>query len=124
MCRDKGEGLMVRALLGSVVLVLCVGFLSAEDTKKDKTGKYTKAKITKVDTKNKTVTVQMKNKDGKSVQKKFNLTEEVRMLDSNGRIVAIDVFQSDDDVLILEADGKLKEIKKPKKSVSDKSKSK
>jgi len=115
---------MLRRFVGSMaVLCLCVGLTLAADKKdttatkdtkgaKDKKGQ--KATITKVDRKNRTVTVRMPGKDGKSETRTFRLTEEVRMLDSTGRAVAIDVFQSGDEVLVFEAEGKLKELHKNK----------
>jgi uncharacterized protein YigE (DUF2233 family) len=80
-----------------------------------KKGHKHEATITKVDAKNGTVTVKMKDKNGKDATKTFKLTEEVRMWDDAGRAVAIDVFQSGNDVLIVEAEGKLREIRKQKK---------
>ena len=74
--------------------------------------------ITKVDAKAGTITVKMKDKDskdGKEVEKTFKLTEEVRYFDSTGKAIAIDEFQSGNDVLVLEVDGKLKEVRKDKK---------
>lgn len=51
---------------------------------------------------------------GKDVEKTFRFTEDIRMLDSTGRAVAIDVFQSGDDILVVEVEGKLKEVHKSK----------
>jgi hypothetical protein len=110
---------MLRALLCSTaVLVLCVGGAFAQATKdtKDKNkGKHARATITKVDAKNGTVTVRMKNKEGKEETKTFKLAEDIRYLDSTGKVVAIDVFRSGDEVLVVEEEGRLKEIKQPAK---------
>ena len=120
---------MLRRFVGSmVVLFLCVGLAVAadkndtkttkdtKDTKSAKDKKGQKATITKVDRKNRTITVRMPGKDGKAETRTFRLTEEVRMLDSTGRAVAIDVFQSGDEVLVFEAEGKLKELHKHNKT--------
>lgn len=120
---------MLRRFVGSMaVLFLCVGLALAADktnTKaaKDNKGakdakKGQKATVTKVDRKSGTITLRMKNKEGKQETRTFKLTEEVRMLDSTGRAVAIDVFQSGDEVLVVEAAGKLKELHKHKKGAS------
>ena len=112
---------MARMVLSALLGVsLCVGVSVADDQKnpnpktpgsKD-TGKApTEAKITKVDAKKHTLTVRMKGKDGKEIQKTFRLTEEVRYADSTGKVVAIDVFKNGDDVMVLEADGKLTEVR-------------
>jgi hypothetical protein len=111
---------MLRALLCSTAaLVLCVGAALAADNKdnKDKNtkGKQARATITKVDAKKGTVTVRMKNKEGKEETRTFRLTADVRYLDSTGKVVAIDVFRSGDEVLVVEEEGRLKEIKQPAK---------
>jgi hypothetical protein len=109
---------MLRVLISLVAIVtFCSASLLADD-KKDttKAGQGTKATITNVDAKNKTITVRMKDKDGKDVERTFKLTEDVRMLDSNGKAAAIDVFRSGNDVLVIEREGRLREIhqNKPK----------
>ena len=104
-------------LAGLMGLALSLGTAAADDTKapstKD-TGKKHEATITKIDTKNHTLTVKMKDKDGKDKEKEFKLTETVRYLDSTGKAIAIDVFKSGDEVLVLEADEQLKEVHKKK----------
>ena len=110
---------MLRAISSVAVLAVFAAGLALAQDKKDKAkaaDKPTKATITKVDAKNKTITVRMKDKDGKDVERTFKLTEDVRMLDSSGKAVAIDVFQSGNDVLVIEREGRLREIhqNKPK----------
>lgn len=68
-----------------------------------------------MDAKAGTVTLKMKDKDGKDVEKTFKLAEDIRYLDSTGRVAAIDVFQSGNEVLIVEQEGKLKEMRKGEK---------
>ncbi len=103
---------MLRTLLCSLALsAFLAGGLLADDTKDkntkgDKNKHKCQAKITKVDAKKGTITVHMKDKDGKEMEKTFTLTEDVRMLDDTGRVAAIDVFQSGNEVLIVEADGR------------------
>jgi len=109
---------MLRLVLGTVaVLSLCAVSLSAADTKDKKDAKAkppAKATITKVDAKKGTITVKMKDKDGKDAERVFRLTEDVRYFDSTGKAVAIDVFESGNDVLVIEREGKLKEMHKDK----------
>jgi hypothetical protein len=110
---------MLRASLCSMTaLVLLAGAALAVDAKKDdKDKKGEKACITKVDAKNGTVTVKMKDKDGKETERKFTLTGEEHMFDDNGKTIHmadIDVFRSGDYVLIVERDGKLREMRKDK----------
>jgi hypothetical protein len=110
---------MVRTLLACLLgLTLSLGAAVADDKKngdKKDTGKGKEATITKIDAKNHTVTVKMKGKDGKQAEKTFKLAESVRYLDSTGKAVAIDVFKSGDYVLVLEADGQVKELRKSDK---------
>lgn len=82
------------------------------DNKDNKKGQ--EATITKVDAKNHSVTVKMKDKDGKEVEKTFKLAETVQYLDSTGRVAALDIFKSGDMVLVVEAEGQLKEMHKKK----------
>ncbi len=109
---------MLRVLCGSiVVLALCaVTGLSADEKDKGakdaKKANQQKATITNMDPKKGTITVKMKNKEGKEVERTFELTEDVRYFDSTGKAAVIDVFQSGNEVLILEAEGKLKEMQK------------
>ncbi len=109
---------MLRTALCSILMFALVGFVAAaeKDAKdaKDKTNKGQKATITKVDAKNHSVTVKMKDKDGKEVEKTFKLTEDIRYLDSTGKVAAIDVFRSGDEVLVVEEEGHLKEMHKAK----------
>jgi hypothetical protein len=109
---------MVRTLLSFLLGIgLSLGISANEDKKSDKkdTGKGKEATITKINPKEHSVTVKMKDKDGKETEKTFKLTETVRYFDSTGKVVAVDVFKSGDYVLVLEADGQVKEIHKTDK---------
>lgn len=68
--------------------------------------------ITKVDARRGTVTVKMENERGMDVEKLFQLTEDVEYLDSTGRVATLDVFECGDEVLIIEMEGKIKELKR------------
>jgi uncharacterized protein YuzE len=110
---------MWRVMVGLVaVLGLVLSTASAQDNKNQ--GKFgakqkpVKAKIVKVDPKKQTITVEMKDKSGKQVEKTFKLTEDIRMLDETGKVVAIDVFQSGNDILVVEREGKLVEMRRNK----------
>ncbi len=82
---------------------------------------HAQATITKVDAKNGTVTVKMKDQNGKDVEKTFYLTEEAEYLDSTGEVATIEIFESGDYVLLVETDGKVKELKKESKPDDKKS---
>ncbi len=109
---------VLRAMLCSLsVLGLCVALVVAADKEKADTKnkadkKEKEAKIVKVDSKKGTLTVRMRNEEGKEVEKTFRLAEDIRYLDSTGRVAAIDVFVSGDDVLIIEREGKVTQMKK------------
>jgi putative membrane protein len=109
---------MLRAYLGVAFILVLVGFIGAAQNAKDakeKTGKKQEAKkqeatITKLDAKKGTVTVRMKDKNGKDVERAFKVTDDIQYFDSTGNAVAIDIFRSGDDVLVVEAQGRLREI--------------
>lgn len=127
---------MLRMTAGLLSLTFCIGSAMADNpdpkansnnkgnqnnTTADKntsnaSDKGREAKITKVDSKNHTLTLKLKDKNGKETERTFALTEEVRYADSTGKVVAMDVFKSGDYVLAVEADGKLKEVRQADKS--------
>ncbi len=107
---------MLRYVLSSLLILGLVAFnVRADDKDKDvKKPEPQKATITKVDTTAHTITVKMKDKDGKDVEKTFKLTEDIRYFDSTGKAAVIDVFKSGTDVLVIEEEGKLKEMRQDK----------
>jgi hypothetical protein len=107
---------MLRVILSTfAVLSLCMASIVTASDQGTKDEKGVKATITKVDAKARTVTVKMKDKDGKDVEKTFKLAEDIRYFDSTGRAAAIDVFESGNEVLIIEREGMLKEMRKGEK---------
>ena len=46
------------------------------------------------------------------MEKTFKLAEDIRYMDSTGKVAAVDVFTSGDYVLIVEREGKIHEMKK------------
>jgi uncharacterized protein YigE (DUF2233 family) len=70
------------------------------------------ATITNVDPKTGTVTLKMKDKDGKETTKVFKLTEDAEYVDSSGRVATLDVFRAGDQVLVIEGEGRMKGMKK------------
>jgi hypothetical protein len=86
--------------------------VTEKDDKVTELKKHAEAKITKVDKKTGDITVKMTDKDGKEIEKTFRLVEETDYADSTGRIAELDIFQSGDDILFVEADGKITAMKK------------
>ena len=74
--------------------------------------KQARATITKVDAKAGTVTVKMKDKVGKDVEKVFQLMEDAEYLDNTGRIATLNVFRSGDAILVVESEGRIKAMKR------------
>ena len=108
---------MSRALLaGPVVLILLVGILPAAQ-EKEQTQKefpqHTRVAITNIDAKKGEIRVKYTDDKGKEQQKVFRLTRDVKILDETGRVVAVDVFESGSDALILTAEGQLRELRRP-----------
>jgi hypothetical protein len=89
--------------------------LTQKEDKVTELRQHAEAKITKVDAKAGTISVQMTDKDGKTIDKTFRLVEESEYADSTGRIAVLDIFQSGDDILFVEADGTIKAMKKANK---------
>ena len=85
-------------------------------------GEQNEATITNVDAKKGTVTVRMKDKEGKEVERTFTLAEDARYFDSTGKVAALDVFRSGNEVLVVEEEGKLKQMqqKAPEKKEPNK----
>jgi Ca2+-binding EF-hand superfamily protein len=102
-------------LTALAVATLLVGSLLAADDKekKDKDApKLTPATVTKVDAKKGEITVKYTDDKGKEQEKTFRLTKDVRIVDETGRVVAVDVFESGSEALILEGEGHLKELRR------------
>ncbi len=102
---------MLRVILSLSLVLGLVGFSLADD-KKPLDKKAREATITKVDPINKTITVKCKDDLGKEMEKTFKLAEDIRYLDSTGKVAAIEIFKSGSEVLIVEEEGKLKEVRK------------
>jgi hypothetical protein len=108
---------MLRYVLSSLLILGLVAFsVRADDQKdtKDNKKEPQKATIIKMDTNAGTITVKMKDKEGKDVEKTFKLTEDIRYFDSTGKAAVIDVFKSGNEVLVIEEEGKLKELRQDK----------
>ena len=98
----------------AVLVIISLGAVRPDDTK-DK--KETKATITKVDWKNGTITVKVKDKEGKETDRTFKLESEVRMFDDNGKAIQaadVRIFRSGEYVLVVEHERKIPEIHKSK----------
>ncbi|HLW65561.1 MAG TPA: hypothetical protein VKS79_09605 [Gemmataceae bacterium] len=118
---------MLRASFCSlaVLFVFTLGAVRADDTKNSKDKKETKATITKVDPKAGTITVKMKDKEGKETERTFKLESEVQMFDDNGKAIRaadISVFRSGEYVLFVEREGKIPEIHKDRNGNKDQKK--
>ena len=106
---------MLRSMLAALtVLMLAGAVLAANDREKKGTDGTapTNATITKVDAKSGSITVKYTDDRGKTRERTFQLTQDVRLLDETGRVVQVDVFQSGDEALIVEREGKLRELRR------------
>jgi hypothetical protein len=73
------------------------------------------ARIMNFDANNGKITLMMKDLNGKDIEKTFRLVEDTEFVDSTGMAATRDVFRSGDDVLIVEQQGEIKELKKDSK---------
>jgi hypothetical protein len=96
----------------AAALVFTTG-LRADDDKDKKAKKEVRARIVKVDPDKGTITLKMKKGD-EEVEKTFKVAESIRYLDSTGKVAAVDIFKADDDVLVVEAEGKITRMKRDK----------
>lgn len=109
---------MKTALQTSVVALaaalLFAGALLADDRGKVSPASAQSAQmtITKVDAKKGEITVKYAGENGKPVLRTFQLTDDTRLIDETGRVVKIDVFESGQDVLVIESEGKLKSLRR------------
>jgi Ca2+-binding EF-hand superfamily protein len=108
---------MSRILLATVpVAALLVANLLAADEQNHKTKqrpRHVPATLSKVDRAKGEITLKYPDAAGKEHEKTFRLTEDVRILDETGRVAALDVFESGNEALILEEQGRLKELRRP-----------
>jgi len=103
------------SLYSALALLFFAVCVMQADAQKDKDAGPTKATITKVDPKGKTLTVKMTTPEGKEVEKTFDLTADVKFLDATGKAGTIDIFKTGDEVLLTQKDGKLTEVRQGKK---------
>jgi Ca2+-binding EF-hand superfamily protein len=98
----------------TIAVLLAGTALAADDKRKpnDAAAKPANVTITKVEPKNGTITVRMTDDKGQTREKTFQLTSDIRLLDETGRAVKIDVFESGNDALVVESEGKLKELRR------------
>src|SRR5262249_38138880 len=98
----EGEPSILRALTCTLALAflmsgLCLaGGQKAQDKDKN-TGQEQKATITKLDAKNHSITLKMRDRSGKEAERNFKLTEDIQYVDSTGKVATVDVFRSGDD---------------------------
>jgi len=110
---------MLRFLLAVITAatLLSGNLLADEKDKRDSDkSRPTPVTITKIDAKKGEITVKYTDDKGKAQEKTFELTRDVKFFDETGRVVAIDVFESGNEALILAAEGKLRELRRHAKS--------
>ncbi|OWK39794.1 hypothetical protein FRUB_05684 [Fimbriiglobus ruber] len=73
------------------------------------------AKITKIDAKKGTATVQMKHA-GKDVEHTFKLADDIEYMDSTGKVATAEIFTAGDEVVLVECDGQITKMKKHDKT--------
>jgi hypothetical protein len=107
---------MLRTLGSAVLVTLLVVSLAVAQVRKDdpKAGTPTKATITKVDAAKNTLTVKFKDQAGKEQEKTFELKGDVKMFDETGKVITIDAYRVGNQVLLIEREGRLMELRKDK----------
>lgn len=90
--------------------------ISRDGDKVTSVRKHAQAKITSMDPKAGTVTVEMADDSGKQVTKTFHLVEDAEYADSTGRVAEMEIFKSGDYILFIEGEGKIKAMKQDDKA--------
>lgn len=98
------------AALGVVALAAVTG--RADDGHKKADPAPTAVTITKVDAKSGEITVSYPGDGGKSREKTFRLTRDVRVLDETGRVLDVAMFESGNTALVIESEGRVKELRR------------
>lgn len=76
-----------------------------------------RGEISKVDSGGGTLTVKLRDKDGKEVEKTFKLTREAKYYDANGKAAELNVFRSGDQIVLLARKGEVNELRQAGKPV-------
>ena len=107
MARSTCVALAVVFLVSSTVLAF------DDKDKKDTAGsKKGSVVISKVDPSKGEIVVKRTDDKGNSREETLKLTEEVRLMDETGRVANLAVFQSGDEVLLVESNGKVQEVRR------------
>jgi hypothetical protein len=102
---------MWRAATGATaVLFLCFGPLSAADEQQ------TRGTLVGVDVNKGTVTVKIGGKEGREIEKTFQLGDRFQATDEAGKAISIRVFRPGDVVRFKERDGKLRELRRERRA--------
>jgi hypothetical protein len=97
------------ATLGTLTaLVLFTSGLRAGDPQDDKPQR---AEITKVDQGAQTLTVKLRDKDGKEMEKTFKLAGEAKCYKADGTAAELNVFRSGDQIVLLARKGEVSELR-------------
>jgi len=103
--------------LGAVIaLAFLIGGLRADDPA-DNDNKPQRGEIANVDSGAGTLTVKLRDKDGKEVEKTFKLTREAKYFNPNGKAAELNVFRSGDQIVLLARKGEVNELRQAGKPV-------
>ena len=113
---------MLRMFCYSLLLAaLPVAIARGAETKKDKDFKSMHVTISKIDSKNHTLSVKTMDENGKEHEQSLQLSNDVKYLNSAGKDAKADSFKTGDDVCVMEKDGKVTRCAKRPKRRSRKS---
>jgi hypothetical protein len=93
--------------------ILGVSPARADDKKSDKEHKHRiQATIASVDAQKDAITAKFVDKNGKEMEKTFQLTSDTKLRDSAGKYAKLDTFRSGDEVVICQKEDKITEVRK------------
>jgi uncharacterized protein YigE (DUF2233 family) len=104
---------MLRTLICSAVVLTLVLFTraTAQEDKGAKNERVTKATIIKVDAAKNTVTVRMKDKNGKEVERTIELAGSVKAFNEKGEARRVDIFREGGNLYVVEREERVYELR-------------
>src|SRR5271170_3014465 len=113
-CSSRKEKVMPRVhqLFLACVVVIIPAAILADDRDRIQAGDKHQATVTNVDLQTHMLTVKMKDRDGKDVQRTFNFEPNSRFTDENGKTAQWNSLKAGDQVSLTEKQGQLQQLTK------------
>ena len=107
---------MLETLWTLIALALFTGSLRADD-KDTRDNKHQRGEISNVDSGAGTLTVKLRDEDGKEIEKTFKLARATKFYSADGKATELNLFRSGDQVVLLARKGEVSELREAGKPV-------